>query len=386
MDDVFTWAWRNAPTLDEMIRRNMLSRLRHEIDIGDWVVLGSGFPGALVEWVDDSSMPDGGRWQTRENRWQERQVRNLQWQLDLVYAQRKSIARWEEETAARADGEVTRVQPAQRVMRAAARAAPLTKAQRWRERQTLIGAGRADSSGQAQAAAERLARNNVAVEKARLADHVYDPEKPVPEGWVNRSGDVELLGRYNLKTKDLKIKGSNFQAQLYEPDPAVFGQDMKPTLAFKGTDMASLQDWGNNIAQGIDLESVYYRRAVGIGGALRDSSDPIDIAGHSLGGGLCSAASQASGKDCWSFNAAGLHPKTVMRYGGQFMPSVVNAYYVKGDILTVLQHWTTLPDAIGTSHQLPGSGSPISRHFIKQAIDGIENQKEEDISILEALP
>ncbi|MGF6806003.1 hypothetical protein OKW30_001129 [Paraburkholderia sp. Clong3] len=261
----------------------------------------------------------------------------------------------------------------------------LTKAQRWQTRKALIAAGNAAMSGRVRTAAERLARNNVAVEKARLSDHVYEPSRPVPEGWANRSGDMEFLDQYRLDPLDLKIEGSNFRAQLYEPDPRVFGNDMKPTLAFKGTEMTSLADWSNNVSQSVDMKSPYYERAVDIGWKMRRTQAPIDIAGHSLGGGLCSAASVASGKDCWSFNAAGLHPKTVQHYGGQVTPSNINAYHVKGDILTVAQTWTPLPGAAGTAYPLPGSGSPVSRHFIWQAIDGIEQQKAEDISVLETL-
>ncbi|WP_241495788.1 hypothetical protein [Paraburkholderia monticola] len=261
----------------------------------------------------------------------------------------------------------------------------LTKAQRWQTRMAVIAAGNAAMSGRVRAAAERLARNNVAVEKAKLSDHVYEPSGPVPEGWANRSEDTDFLDQYGLKPKDLKIKGSNFGAQVYEPDAAVFGNDMKPTLAFKGTEMTSLADWSNNFTQSVDMESPYYERAVDIGWKMRRTQAPIDLAGHSLGGGLCSAASVASRKDCWSFNAAGLHPKTVQHYGGQVTPSNINAYHVKGDILTVAQTWTPLPGAAGTPYPLPGSGSPVSRHFIRQAIDGIEQQKAEDISVLETL-
>ncbi|NVH75486.1 DUF2974 domain-containing protein [Paraburkholderia sp. JPY432] len=261
----------------------------------------------------------------------------------------------------------------------------LTKAQRWQTRKALTATGNAAMSGRVRAAAERLARNNVAVEKARLSDHVYEPSGPVPEGWANRSGDTGFLRQYGLKPIDLEIEGANFRAQLYEPDAVVFGADMNPTLAFKGTEMTSLSDWSNNFDQSVDMTSPYYRRAVDIGWKMRRTQAPIDIAGHSLGGGLCSAASLASGKDCWSFNAAGLHPKTVEHYGGQVTPSNINAYHVNGDILTVVQTWTPLPGAVGTPYLLPGSGSPVSRHFITQAIDGIEQQKAEDISVLETL-
>jgi hypothetical protein len=68
--------------------------------------------------------------------------------------------------------------------------------------------------------------------------------------------------------KDLKIKGSNFGAQLYEPNAAVFGKNMNPTLVFKGTEMASWEDWGNNFSQGMNMELPYYEKAVSIGEKL----------------------------------------------------------------------------------------------------------------------
>ena len=102
-------------------------------------------------------------------------------------------------------------------------------------------------------------------------------------------------------------------------------------------------------------------------------------------GTLCATASRVSGKTCWSFNAAGLHPKTVERYGGISQPSEVYAYHVKGEILTTLQSWLPLPEAVGTPYALDGKGSSISRHFISHVIDGIEKQKQDDISILQGV-
>ncbi|WP_207003425.1 hypothetical protein [Trinickia mobilis] len=154
----------------------------------------------------------------------------------------------------------------------------------------------------------------------------------------------------------------------------------------KGTEMTSFEDWGNNFSQAFNFESSYYDRATKLGEKLLDEPFLIDIAGHSQGGGLCAAASSVSGKACWSFNAAGLHPKTVERYGGTLQPSEINAYHVKGEILTTLQSWLPLPVAIGTPYILDGKGSSISRHFISQVIDGIEKQKQEDISILQEVP
>ncbi|MCX8999910.1 DUF4150 domain-containing protein [Rhizobiaceae bacterium BDR2-2] len=93
----------------------------------------------------------------------------------------------------------------------------------------------------------------------------------------------------------------------------------------------------------------------------------------------------SSGIAATTFNAAGLHPNTVSRYGGTLTNSAIDAYRVEGEVLTHVQEggfWDggplqsllggAMPDAVGTPHQLPGHGiNRISRH-------GIEQQKQED--------
>jgi hypothetical protein len=83
------------------------------------------------------------------------------------------------------------------------------------------------------------------------------------------------------------------------------------------------------------------------------------------------------------FNTAGLHSKIVAlwRY---FAIVGIHAYYVKGEALTILQSVLPLPEAAGTPYALDGEGSPVSKHFISQVIDGIEKQKQEDMSILQS--
>ncbi|MGP2956508.1 phospholipase, partial [Serratia bockelmannii] len=131
-------------------------------------------------------------------------------------------------------------------------------------------------------------------------------------------------------------------------------------------------------------------------------------AGHSLGGGMASAASMASGKPAWTFNAAGLHAGTVEKYGGSIIGSVDNiqAYRVKGELLTKLQEvdlWEDAkdlkfyppavmakerlsllaPDAVGVKHTLSGgTGSLLDKHGIDQAIQCIENEKDDDIATI----
>ena len=256
-----------------------------------------------------------------------------------------------------------------------------------------------------QQATERFERNNVAVEHARLSQNVYDPDMPAPEGWVDINNDPEKLAAYGLKPEDLQKNNSNFRAAVYEPDPAVFGADMKPTVAFKGTQNG--EDWKNNFAQGANMHSSYYENAVNIGKAIKESGAPVDITGHSLGGGKASAASQASGMPATTFNAAGLHRKTVERYGGTVHQTDIKAYRVKGEALTGFQEpgilgtaaagavgaalggaigavgaallSRSLPSAAGTPYTMDGKGlNPIDRHGMHQVIDSIEAEKSTD--------
>lgn len=298
----------------------------------------------------------------------------------------------------------------------------MTKAERWQARKDLIAKGSNSLYPDAQIAAKRLAANNIAVEKAKLAENVYKTVNPlettpgVPEGWKDISNDASVLKKLGLKSKTLydKSEDPDLLARVYQPDPDVFGGDMNPTLVFRGSrqpeffPMKNMTDWKNNGAQGLGLESDYYRRAVSMGEQLAKSGQKIDIAGHSLGGGLASATSMASGMAGWTFNASGLNSGTVEKYGGSILGSTDNiqAYRVEGELLTRTQEvnvWedfkmvkghvpaliakeeisAIMPNAAGIAHDLPGGmGSAFDRHGIDQAINCIEQQKDEDISII----
>ena len=77
--------------------------------------------------------------------------------------------------------------------------------------------------------------------------------------------------------------------------------------------MTSTEDWKNNFAQVTGFHSDYYENAVGIGNAIGDSGQAsgVHMTGHSLGGGMASAASSASGSNGTTFNSAGLNSSTV---------------------------------------------------------------------------
>jgi hypothetical protein len=146
---------------------------------------------------------------------------------------------------------------------------------------------------------------------------------------------------------------------------------------------------------------------------LADSGQAVDITGHSLGGGLASAAAGASGASATTFNAAGLNPTTVARYGTAVDSAAagpIQAYRVEGELLTGVQEQglqstaavalagglvggpmgavvaglakvglaAAMPNAVGTPHPLPGSGDPLARHGMDHVIPGIESQLNED--------
>ena len=292
-------------------------------------------------------------------------------------------------------------------------------------RQSLADEGMNSSDPEVRAAASDMDRLNHDLEHARLSQHVYDGT--APEGWevVDDPGELAALG---LDPGDLEQPGSEFRAVVYRPLPGHFGDDMKTTIAFRGSqnplaDRAHLEDWTNNLQQSLGMESSYYENAVGIGNVIGERNADVEFAGHSLGGGLASAASRASGRDATTFNSAGLHDSTVSRYDGTPQNSNVNAYRVEDEILTGIQEggWKSrlggaaagalagglsgglagalrgaiggygavqtlndlAPDAIGTKYDLEGSGNPGARHGIQQAVDAMENQIKDKEEFLE---
>ena len=214
--------------------------------------------------------------------------------------------------------------------------------------------------------ADALERQYYARDMAGLADDVYESAAHRPllqPGWIRASENPESLRRAGVNWSDEQIKqylqpdDSNFRAEIYLPDPRVFGDDAKPVIAYKGsngivvahddtgketTRESATEDWVNNGIQGAGLESDYYNRAMEL--AIRMKRSPLGsefaIAGHSLGGGQASAASAVTGMPAITFNSSGLNPVTAQRFADEQGLSVfdtdktITAYQVKGEVLT----------------------------------------------------
>jgi pimeloyl-ACP methyl ester carboxylesterase len=133
-------------------------------------------------------------------------------------------------------------------------------------------------------------------------------------------------------------------------------------LAFAGTDPSSMANWGANAAQAVGLGSSQYEQGTTMASQVwQATGGNVLFVGHSLGGGIASAAAYATGGRAITFNAAGLHSS--YRVGS---PGAIRAHYVRGEILTTLQRWTPLPNAVGRPipHSAPWHYSPLRRHFM----------------------
>ncbi|MDD2860829.1 MAG: DUF2974 domain-containing protein [Acidiphilium sp.] len=192
-----------------------------------------------------------------------------------------------------------------------------------------------------------------AKDMAQLSTHVYGDDPSLPDGYryldpTTEDGKNELAS-LGLTPQRLAPDNSSFRASIYASGPV---DNPAYVVAYRGT--ASLEDWGQNLLQGVGLPSSSYKQAIALGNKLLNTEQNVSFTGHSLGGGLAAAASVITGQPATTFNAAGLSPATV---GG--FPAVqtsVTAYNTADDILSTSLDASVLPCAYGDRFILP----PIS--------------------------
>ncbi len=149
-------------------------------------------------------------------------------------------------------------------------------------------------------------------------------------------------------------------------------------LAFDGTD--DLGDWYTNFAQGAagPLVPTQYGEATNVAEQVSRAvgGAELTITGHSLGGGLASAAALATNRPAVTFNAAGLNDLTALSDGWlSYTSSMVN-FSVQGEILSMLQSNTFAPEAFGTLYQISPAAadagkSPIFLYGIGAVLDAL---------------
>jgi len=156
-------------------------------------------------------------------------------------------------------------------------------------------------------------------------------------------------------------------------------------------------DWPTNIGQALGNFPPQYREAIAAGKraaaeAMAEWNGRLMIVGHSLGGGLASAAALAAKRSkpalalrCNTYNAAGLHEETARKAGSRRSDAAsagIVAHCVNGDVLSSIQtpalvpllsdvlRWggVTLPPAVPTAAPTRGvspGGSPsmMFTHF-----------------------
>jgi hypothetical protein len=153
--------------------------------------------------------------------------------------------------------------------------------------------------------------------------------------------------------------------------------DRQYVLTFGGTDDLSFSggiwdgDWNNNLRQAIGWQAPQFMEAMKIANDLAKNPNipkgQLVVTGHSLGGGLASAAAVVAGANADTFNASWLSPETLLTpkdngtplrlisinplvYGYELYPGAlgrfstahdtIDAYFVDYDILTRVQQVT----------------------------------------------
>lgn len=215
--------------------------------------------------------------------------------------------------------------------------------------------------------ASRLQETYHAREMSGLAADVYlsaKGEGEPPPGWTRATENQAALRAAGIDLSDDELRDmlqppqSGFRAEIYIPDKVVFGEGAKPVVVYKGSTGEIIdpsapkgrresggEDFLNNGQQGIGMRSDYYDRAMRLATTIeREVPGGFEIAGHSLGGGMASAASAVTGARATTFNAAGLHPDTPARYAKDnglptFNPQqTVHTYQTSGEVLNDVQN------------------------------------------------
>jgi pimeloyl-ACP methyl ester carboxylesterase len=147
-------------------------------------------------------------------------------------------------------------------------------------------------------------------------------------------------------------------------------------LAFRGTN--DLGDWYSNLSQGVfgPLAPTQYNQAAALAAQVSQAvgGANLTMTGHSLGGGLASAAALQTNRSAVTFNAGALNELWLGNGGFSYSGSMVN-YSVQGEILTTLQSFVFL-QVFGEQRELKpapvdAEDDPITLHGMEAVLHAL---------------
>lgn len=197
-------------------------------------------------------------------------------------------------------------------------------------------------------------------EAAYIADHVYGKTDELIGGWQP----------YYMNSNSNGLQYGIYQREMENGD-------MEYVLAFAGTN--DYKDIQQDISQFLGTGSAsQYGDAVSLGRQFASLYDGYEktIVGHSLGGGLATAASMSTDIPAITFNPAAMTEHTKAQLGIQNVVSAnVTNYVVAGEPLSVLQNITRmhLPGSTNYIHVQNSGSNPFVNSFNAHKISTIKH-------------
>jgi hypothetical protein len=158
---------------------------------------------------------------------------------------------------------------------------------------------------------------------------------------ANAKADA-MLSRHTYGDSEVLPKGYTLQESF--PDyrsgglANLYSNGTRNVLAYAGTELLSGGNWFSNFMQAFGFKSPQYVWGLGLAVDLSAELSNLSFTGHSLGGGIASAAAIVTGRVANVFNAAGVHNNTLL--GNARSNGSVNHYYSNTDVLYYLNYLT----------------------------------------------
>lgn len=245
----------------------------------------------------------------------------------------------------------------------------------------------ADVAGQQPHAVDRelstLIQDGYAIADARRGESAFAPS--LPGTWARM--DDAAVRAAGLDPRLLHHDKSGFDASLYRDASGAV------VVAYAGSDQ--LKDWPHNLGQGLGFHDAQYEQAIVLARKAKEAfGDNVVLTGQSLGGGLAAAASMVNEIPAVTFNAAGVHDRTLQRHGldldvvkQEAEQGLIRTYHVRNEILTHVQEdsiplkWA-MPDAPGHKIELP---DPDPLTFFERLVPGRMLKHRIDLHFIEAV-